>query len=156
MRQLSLIFLLACTACNAAGPDVKPVPGVAVAIPRATDRVGQPTPAAGDASAERMLAQIQAELGDAACDGPQQCHSIAVGAKPCGGPDGYLAWSSKRTDEKKLRSLIEQHALARKHENLRNNMASTCVFETNPGATCQAARCSLGPRGRGSQPDDGT
>jgi len=104
-------------------------------------------------SSDVLMSKIQAEVGDAACDGPQQCHSIAIGSKPCGGPDAYLAWSSKRTDEKRLRSLAEQHALARKDENLRNDMLSTCVFETNPGVTCRAARCTLRPRGLGSLPD---
>lgn len=101
-----------------------------------------------------LHAKILAAVGDAACDGPQQCRSIAIGAKPCGGPDGYLAWSTKRTDERKLRALLEQHAAARKQENLRNEMMSTCEIETNPGATCRAARCTLGPRGQGGLPAD--
>lgn len=113
-------------------------------------------PKAGPAESRsaQLLIGIQAELGDAACDGPQQCRSIAVGAKPCGGPDAYLAWSIKRTDEKRLRSLVAQHAAARKEENRRANALSTCVFETNPGVSCQAARCTLRPRGLGSLPDD--
>lgn len=152
-----MIFLLACAACSAAGPDARPTHGTALPPAQAQvgDQAGKSAAAVGPSSAG-ILAAIHTEVGDAACDGPAQCHSIAIGAKACGGPDGYLAWSSKRTDEKKLRSLIEQHAFVRKQENLRNNMASTCVFETNPGATCQAARCSLRPRGSGSQPDDPT
>ncbi|MES2757495.1 MAG: hypothetical protein V4693_08990 [Pseudomonadota bacterium] len=106
------------------------------------------------ATADGLMAAIQAAVGDAACDGPQHCRSIAVGAKPCGGPDGFLAWSSKRTDEKTLRSLVEQHAALRKQENLRNEMSSTCEIETNPGVVCQAARCTLLPRGQGSVPLD--
>jgi len=105
-------------------------------------------------SSDALLIAIQAEVGDAACDGPQQCHSMAIGSKPCGGPDGYLAWSSKRTHEQRLTALVEQHAAARKAENVRNDVLSSCVFETNPGVRCQAARCTLGPRGRGSLPDD--
>ena len=151
MRQLSLILLLACAGCSAGRPDSRPTPDAALPIAHVVERESKT--AVGVTSAE-LLAQIQVELGDAACDGPQQCHSIAIGAKPCGGPDGYLAWSDKRTDLKKLRSLIERHASARKQENLRNGMMSTCVFETNPGATCEAARCTLRPRGSGSLPDD--
>lgn len=111
-------------------------------------------PAAAPAGSDALLIAIEAEVGDAACDGPQQCHSIAIGAKACGGPDGYLAWSGKRTDEQRLSALVEQHAAARKAENARNAIFSTCVFETNPGVRCQAARCTLGPRGLGSRPDD--
>lgn len=120
----------------------------------AGDAATPPKADAAGAGSAALLAGIEAEVGDAACDGPQQCHSIALGAKPCGGPDGYIAWSSKRTDATRLRSLVAQHAAGRKAENLRGKLLSTCVIETNPGATCQAARCTLRPRGLGSVPDD--
>ena len=114
-----------------------------------------PSQAGGTAAgSDALLMAIQAEVGDAACDAAQQCHSIALGAKPCGGPDAYLAWSSTRTHEQRLTALVEQHAAARKAENLRNQALSTCVIETNPGVRCQNARCTLGPRGIGSLPDD--
>jgi hypothetical protein len=135
MRQLSLILLLACAACSSAGPP--PV----VAAP-------------GAAASAELRARIDAEVGSAACDGPQDCHSMPIGAKPCGGPDGFLAWSSKNTDETRLRALVERHAAVRKEGNLRSGVASTCQIETNPGATCQAARCTLRPRGLGSAPAD--
>ncbi|MCV2353686.1 hypothetical protein LNV09_05860 [Paucibacter sp. B2R-40] len=99
--------------------------------------------------------QIQAEIGDAACDGPQQCHSIAIGAKSCGGPDSYMAWSSKHTDGQKLRSLVEQHAAARKAENQASDMRSDCRVVTDPGARCvpspkgQGMVCALNERGSG-------
>ena len=148
VRQLSLILLMACAACSAAHADARPTSPAVLPIAHADDRLGK------SAASADTLAAIQLALGDAACDKPQQCHSMAIGAKPCGGPDGYLAWSSKRTDEQTLRSLIARHALARKQENLRNDMLSTCVFEVDPGATCQAARCTLRPRGSGNLPDD--
>ena len=136
VRQLSLILLLTCAACSAA----RPTSPVALPVAHADDRLGK------SAASADILAAIQAALGDAACDRPQQCHSMAIGAKPCGGPDGYLAWSSKRTDEQTLRPLVARHALARKQENLRSDMLSTCVFEVDPGVTCQAARCTLRAR----------
>jgi hypothetical protein len=111
-------------------------------------------PPQADSASASLLDKIHAEVGDAACGGPQDCHSIAIGAKPCGGPDGYLAWSGKRSDEKRLRALVEQHAAARKNENQRADANSTCVFETNPGVACQNARCVLRPRGQGSVPPD--
>ncbi|MEJ6001567.1 hypothetical protein [Paucibacter soli] len=90
-----------------------------------------------------LLKDIKAEIGDAACDAPQQCRSIAVGHKSCGGPEGYLAWSSKRSDAAKLQTLVEQHAAARRAENLRSGMMSDCRLVTDPGSSCQAGRCSL-------------
>lgn len=115
----------------------------------ASDPAPAPAAAPSGLASSALIAKIRTEIGDAACDAPRQCRSIAVGAKACGGPEGYLAWSSKRTDELRLKSLVEQHSAARKEENQRSGMLSTCVFETDPGATCQAGRCTLGPRGAG-------
>jgi hypothetical protein len=115
--------------------------------------VASPQVQAPPASAS-LMDKIRAEVGDAACGGPQDCHSIAIGAKPCGGPDSYLAWSSRRSDERRLRALVEQYAAARKDENRRADANSTCVFETNPGVSCQEGRCIQRPRGQGSVPDD--
>ena len=94
----------------------------------------KPTPA--PSSSAQLLAKIQAEIGDAACDSPAQCHSIGVGAKSCGGPEGYLAWSSKRSDEKKLKSLVAQHKQAREEDNRRGGMISNCMVLPDPGASC--------------------
>jgi hypothetical protein len=144
MRHLSLIFLMACAACSSAISEPVPAPVAALAAS---------APGQQGAIAE-LRARIDAQVGDAACDGPQHCHSMPVGARPCGGPDGFIAWSSKRTDEKQLGALVARHAAARREENMRNDMSSTCQIETNPGATCQVGRCMLRPRGLGAQPAD--
>ncbi|SFD06924.1 hypothetical protein [Massilia yuzhufengensis] len=111
-------------------------------------------PAQAPSSSASLMDKIRAEVGDAACEGPQDCRSIAIGAKPCGGPDGYLAWSARRSDAVRLRALVDQYAAARKDENQRAGANSTCVFETNPGVTCLQARCTLRARGQGSVPDN--
>lgn len=128
------------------------VAGLAVLV-MASACAGNPPAQALPASGS-LMEKIRAEVGDAVCAGPQDCRSIAIGAKPCGGPDGYLAWSTKRSDGQRLRSLVEQYAAARKEENQRAGANSTCVFETNPGVSCLNARCTLRPRGQGSVPSD--
>lgn len=108
-----------------------------------------------DAGSAALLRQIRAEIGVPVCDGPQQCSSIAVGAKSCGGPEGYLAWSSKVGHSKKLFNLVTQHALARKSEQERDGMLSDCVVVVDPGATCVAGLCTLlQRRGAHAQPAD--
>ncbi|MBT9492829.1 MAG: hypothetical protein IV107_10885 [Paucibacter sp.] len=128
MSHSLLLSLLMATAACAVEPIIKPI-----IKPMNTPKT----------DAHTLWQQIEAEVGVAACDGPQQCHSIAVGAKACGGPDSYLAWSSKSSDGNKLRGLVEQHAAARRAENLASNMMSDCRLVTDPGASCQAGRCSL-------------
>ena len=94
-----------------------------------------------------LMKQIEAEVGDAACDGPQQCHSIAVGSKACGGPETYLAWSTQRSgDGSRLKALVDAHAAARARENRQGGMASNCAMVTDPGATCQAHQCRMQAR----------
>ncbi|MDN3918857.1 hypothetical protein [Roseateles violae] len=103
-------------------------------------------PASGPAS---LLPQIKALVGDAACDAPDQCRTIAIGAKSCGGPSAYLAWSVKRTDEAALKALVAKQAAAQQLEDARSGAASDCALVTDPGARCQAGRCVLLPRPAG-------
>ena len=103
-------------------------------------------PAPGNAS---LLAQIQEEVGAAACDSTQQCHTLAIGAKACGGPERYLAWSSKDYDGKKLKALAQAQAEASRKQQQADGMMSTCAIITDPGATCEAGRCVLQKSGLG-------
>jgi len=121
-------LLLATSACGSAPPqnDAPPAPGNA-----------------------GLLAQIQAEVGAAACDSTQQCHTLAIGAKACGGPERYLAWSSKGYDGKKLKALAQAQAEASRKQQQADGMMSTCAIVTDPGATCEAGRCVLQKSGLG-------
>lgn len=96
---------------------------------------------------QRMLKSLEAEIGEARCSSDAQCHSLAVGAKACGGPEGYRAWSSQHSgDGKKLQALADQQAAARRAEQSQGGMMSNCAIEPDPGARCQAGRCVLRPR----------
>lgn len=96
---------------------------------------------------QRLLKSLEAEIGEARCSSDAQCHSLAVGAKACGGPEGYRAWSSQHNgDGKKLQALADQQAAARRAEQSQGGMMSNCAIEPDPGARCQAGRCVLRPR----------
>jgi len=103
--------------------------------------------AAEPMSSASLWSQIQAEVGAAACDAPQQCQTLAIGAKACGGPESYLAWSNQHSDGQRLKSLVAQHRSLREAEMRRSGMVSDCSFVTDPGAICLAGRCELLPRG---------
>ncbi len=115
---------------------------------------GTPPAAAPDTaapSASALWQQIQAATADAACDGPQHCHSIAIGSKACGGPARYLAWSSKRDDGARLRALAARHAAQSKLEDEQAGLLSNCMAVQDPGAVCRAGRCELNPPGIGGR-----
>lgn len=126
-RLAGLALLLASSACRSDAPQVSSASG-------------------GSAP---LLARIEAERGDAACDTDAQCHTIGVGHKACGGPERYLAWSSKNSDGARLRALVAEHAAARSAEDTKKGMMSTCSVVPDPGATCAAGHCVLRAAGAG-------
>lgn len=99
--------------------------------------------AAPSPPAASLRDQLKAEIGDAACDSDAQCRTVAVGHKACGGPAGYLAWSSKRSNETKLKDLARRQAEAEKAENEGKGMMSNCAVVVDAGAACKATRCEL-------------
>jgi hypothetical protein len=112
--------------------------------------------AAAPVDAAALLAAIQGEIGDAACDTDAQCHSIAVGAKACGGPEAYLAWSDKLARPAPLADLAARHRAARQLEGQRGRLQSNCALVPDPGAVCRPRAsddrrvCQLGPGGPGN------
>lgn len=119
MRQLTVLFLLACASCSmhAAGPPAASSPG--------------------------LLEQIRAQAGTAACTESSQCHTLAIGARACGGPELYLAWSSAHSDGRQLQALAERYRNERKAALAKSGLLSDCRVITDPGAQCNAGRCQL-------------
>ena len=91
--------------------------------------------AAGNTS--RLLQEIRSEIGDAACDADDQCHSIGVGARPCGGPEAWFAWSGKVSDRDRLTAWVAKHRDARRLDNERTGVMSNCRALPDPGAACR-------------------
>ncbi len=106
-------------------------------------------PATDPDSSKELLRQIQQQSADLSCDSPQQCHTLAVGAKACGGPERYLPWSSKQQDGAALRDLAARHAALRRTEDAKSGMLSNCMAVPDPGASCVAGHCVLRPPGLG-------
>ncbi|CDG85339.1 hypothetical protein [Janthinobacterium agaricidamnosum] len=112
----------------------------------------EPATPVPEVSSAQLLQKIQDQAANTDCDGPQQCHTVALGAKACGGPDMYLAWSSKNNDGKTLRELAARYAEASRLANQTGGMLSTCAIVSDPGATCQAGHCVLLKAGPGGVP----
>jgi hypothetical protein len=104
----------------------------------------EPAARTGTDSAAPLLEQIRAEIGDAACSSDQQCRSLAIGAKPCGGPESFVAWSVQRSDAARLERLATAYRKEREAENARERRVSNCMFVADPGAQCKAGRCVTG------------
>lgn len=100
-----------------------------------------PQPVASAAPAATLIEQITAEVGSAACDSNAQCKTLAIGSKACGGPERYIAYSTKQSDVGRLTRLASADAAAKKAANERSGMVSNCMMAVDPGATCSAGRC---------------
>lgn len=118
-----------------------------------TGACASPPPPAAASSADQLWQQIQATSAAASCDSDNQCHTIGIGAKACGGPERYLPWSSRQGDGAALQRLVDQHAAARRAEDARAAAMSTCSVVADPGASCRAGTCTLNPASKfGNQP----
>jgi len=99
------------------------------------------------ATPQALLGRVQTEVGNAACTRSNQCRSIAIGHKACGGPESYLAWSTAVSNESLLKDLVAAHAEARRKEDEKAGRVSNCMMLMDPGAVCEAGRCVLNQRG---------
>lgn len=88
---------------------------------------------------------VEALIGSASCDTDLQCGTIGVGAKACGGPARYLAWSSRTTEAAALKQAAERQAKKARLEAEVAGVMSTCSVVVDPGAYCATSerRCRL-------------
>lgn len=121
---------------------MKPQPLFAALLVSATlAGCAQTPPGAQEAESQRLSRELRALVGTAACTADSQCSSLAVGAKACGGPAGYLAWSSVGTDAARVKDLAARLTAAQQREIVAGGLRSNCAFVADPGAVCQAGRC---------------
>jgi len=123
-------------------------PGLLAACALGVLQVACAAPPAKTAPADTsaLSRQLREQIGDAACTANDQCHTMAIGHKACGGPETYAVWSSMASDGKKLRELADAYTQARKQESEQSGRVSDCSLVNDPGARCEAGRCV--PAGR--------
>lgn len=112
-----------------------------LALGQALPGCAQPLPE--PATEAKVLALIRAEVGDALCESDQQCKTLAVGEKDCGGPEYWLAWSTKLSQGETLKARATELAGMQRRRNEASGSRSNCRFMPDPGAICVAKRCVL-------------
>ena len=130
----------------------------------AAGAVVEPAPAASGLSAEdpgaALQAQVQRLIGRAACDTDAQCRTLALGLRACGGPEAYVAWSVRGTDQAALKRAAERYSQWQAQQQARSGAMSICMVEADPGAVCakpaaagapRSGRCVLGTAASGSE-----
>jgi hypothetical protein len=136
MKKLVLLLLAACavSGCSAQSGNQVPMP---VAATKAAPDSNLAVPG-------EMLTRIRTLVGSPTCSSDAQCHTMPLGAKSCGGPEGYIAWSSAKTQEAELRALGDSYKEQQRAANAASGMMSTCNVVPDPGAICKTGICQLG------------
>jgi hypothetical protein len=138
MRQLAILLLLACTACATradGSSSTQATPPASAAVPPSASGAA---PAASD-----TLARIHALVGKAECSSDSQCQVLPIGAKACGGPAGYLAFSNADTSAAEVQALAQRYHAEQQASNQRSGMISNCRVVPTPAAACRANTCQL-------------
>lgn len=78
-----------------------------------------------------------------ACDTTAQCKVIAIGSRPCGGPEGFMVYSSAHTDEKLLQFTADRFASLKREQNDKLGLVSTCQMLYEPAVSCQQSLCDV-------------
>jgi len=136
------------TACAQPPPPAASAPPRQLPLAVPVNGNDQPMTAAaagakGDSNS--LMRDIDAQIGDAACNDDRQCRSIAIGAKACGGPESYRAWSTAASNPDALAALVTRHMQAQRAEMPGSGRVSNCSIPPDPGAVCRP-RASDGKR----------
>lgn len=99
------------------------------------------------ADEDQQLAQLGKEIEDfaknkACSGGDNNCRSMAMGSKPCGGPTSYIIYSLSNTDEKQLSDKVKQYTDLQKALNIKYNRVSDCSLLAPPTVDCLNGVCN--------------
>jgi hypothetical protein len=152
------VLALALAACKDGEASARSPAGaalVASAPAVAATRVPPPpaiAPADSTATTSSALASLDAQLDTtlakaSACTVDTECHTVAIGAKACGGPTGYRAYSSKTVSTANVDALAQRERDLSAQAARESHQVSTCFMLADPGAHCQQNKCVTGPAG---------
>ena len=91
----------------------------------------------------QLLQRITAAIGAAACQQQADCRTLPVGAKACGGPARWVAWSAAQSDGAQLQAWAAELDARQRQRQAAEGLMSTCSIVPDPGAICRAGQCVL-------------
>jgi hypothetical protein len=94
---------------------------------------------------EELRRMIEREIGIPSANEPSQCKLIPFGSKPCGGPWGYLVYSTLKTDESRLKQLVSDYNQLQKKMNDEGKILSDCAIAPEPRLEFADGVCAAKP-----------
>lgn len=92
---------------------------------------------------EARRAEILKMIGEAPCVNLVHCRLLALGTRPCGGPDEYLAYSSHTADRVTLENKALDYALQQEDIQRAGGVVGICVVVPEPQVACVQGRCRV-------------
>jgi hypothetical protein len=93
----------------------------------------------------RLRGEIMDMIGDASCRNVVNCRVVGLGARPCGGPEEYVAYSIWKTLSEDFGNLVSEYNLIAEDLMFERDVAGTCVQLPQPAADCINDRCVTVP-----------
>lgn len=94
-----------------------------------------------DMQLEELEKEIKAMIEPPTATHLDQCQVIAFGSKACGGPKTYLIYSTARTDERRLRTLVNEYNRLDAERNERLDLVSDCMLLGPPDVQLAGGQC---------------
>ena len=144
MKNTLVLLAFIMAGCQAAPQRVTAVvPAATPAAPAAA------APVSADATAALRL-RLRALTADNGCSNDAQCLTVPVGARACGGPEAFLAYSiAGGVKQGAVEEAARRFSEARAQAVAASGELSTCIAITDPGALCLANTCQLRTRSNG-------
>ena len=128
------------------------IPGFIIFIVLASVGAGcgffAPAAVAAQSDAEEALGlrnEITSAIGEARCRNLVNCRIVGLGARPCGGPDEYVAYSIWETDREHIANLVFEYNLLKEDMMFESDAVGTCEVLPKPDVDCVYDRCVIVP-----------
>jgi len=92
-------------------------------------------------SIDEVAQLIDQEVGNAPAESLSSCIVLAIGAKPCGGPWGYLVYSKEESDTERLKQLVKRYNELDEIRMKEEGYGSTCDYATEPTLSLENGSC---------------
>jgi hypothetical protein len=90
---------------------------------------------------ETLGKEIEEFAKNKSCSG-DDCRTMAMGAKGCGGPTKYLVYALSKVDEKQLTEKVKVYTDLQKKINAETNKISDCSLVVAPIVNCLNGVCT--------------
>ncbi|MFC3034545.1 hypothetical protein ACFOEE_18745 [Pseudoalteromonas fenneropenaei] len=143
---LTLPFILSLSACSNEEPQTASLPTPSAQSTETTEVEPVPSVKKQHTSAEEEIVVLKARLAqltqDKPCQQSAECRVLPVGHRACGGPDGFVVFSTQNNDANQLEALANTITSLQRQLNFAEQRMSICQHLTAPAAQCIEHQCT--------------